>query len=97
MKTKTESEISPSSDQSRLVSLFEIAKTFLRLGAVSYSLAALGEAKKSLVDKKNWMTDEEYLNGLALSQLLPGAPAVNLNTYIGYFMRGFPYLRVLWS
>ncbi|MDP4128463.1 MAG: chromate efflux transporter, partial [Bacillota bacterium] len=38
----------------------------------------------------NWMTDEEYLNGLALSQLLPGAPAVNLNTYIGYFLRGFP-------
>jgi len=57
---------------------------------VSYSLAALGEAKKSLVDKKNRMTDEEYLNGVALSQLLPGTPAVNLNTYIGYFLRGFP-------
>ncbi|WP_407313459.1 chromate efflux transporter [Desulfosporosinus sp. SB140] len=43
-----------------------------------------------MVDKKNWLTDEEYLNGLALSQLLPGAPTVNLNTYIGYFVRGFP-------
>lgn len=74
----------------RSVSLWEIAKTFLHIGLVSYSLAALGEAKKSLVDKKNWLTDEEYLNGLALSQLLPGAPTVNLNTYIGYFLRGFP-------
>ena len=77
-------------DKPRLVSYFEIAKTFLYIGLVSFSLAALGEAKKILVDKKNWMTDEEYLNGLVLSQLLPGAPTVNLNTYIGYFLRGFP-------
>lgn len=90
MEMKPVSKISQSSEQPRLVSLFEIAKTFLHIGLVSYSLAALGEAKKSLVDKKNWMTDEEYLNGLALSQLLPGAPTVNLNTYIGYFLRGFP-------
>jgi len=90
MEMKTRSEINPSLEQPRLVSLFEIAKTFLHIGLVSYSLAALAEAKKSLVDKKNWMTDDEYLNGLALSQLLPGAPTVNLNTYIGYFLRGFP-------
>ncbi|SPF33854.1 Chromate transporter, chromate ion transporter family [Candidatus Desulfosporosinus infrequens] len=90
MEIKTGSEINLSLEQPRLVSLLEIAKTFLHIGLVSYSLAALGEAKKSLVDKKNWMTDEEYLNGLALSQLLPGAPTVNLNTYIGYFLRGFP-------
>lgn len=87
---KTASKINQSSEPPKLVSLFEIAKTFLHIGLVSYSLAALGEAKKSLVDKKNWLTDEEYLNGLALSQLLPGAPTVNLNTYIGYFLRGLP-------
>ncbi|MDR3543823.1 MAG: chromate efflux transporter [Desulfosporosinus sp.] len=90
MVRKTLRKTNPSLEQPRLVSLFEIAMTFFHIGLVSYSLAALGEAKKSLVDKKNWMTDEEYLNGLALSQLLPGAPTVNLNTYIGYFLRGFP-------
>jgi len=90
MEQDTRSEIKQPLGPPRSVSLLEIAKVFLHIGLVSYSLAALGEAKKSLVDKKNWMTDEEYLNGLALSQLLPGAPAVNLNTYIGYFLRGFP-------
>ena len=90
MEMKIENENNQTLEQPKLVSLFEIAKTFLHIGLVSYSLAALGEAKKALVDKKNWMTDEEYLNGLALSQLLPGAPTVNLNTYIGYFIRGFP-------
>lgn len=90
MGIKMGSKINQALEAPKLVSLFEIAKAFLRIGLVSYSLAALGEAKKSLVEKKNWLTDEEYLNGLALSQLLPGAPAVNLNTYIGYFLRGFP-------
>lgn len=90
MELKTGRDIDQAVEPPRQVSLFEIAKTFLHIGLVSYSLAALGEAKKSLVDKKNWLTDEEYLNGLALSQLLPGAPTVNLNTYIGYFLRGFP-------
>lgn len=87
---KMGSEPKQSSEQDKLVSLREIAKTFLHIGLVSYSLTALGEAKKALVDKKYWLTDEEYLNGLALSQLLPGAPTVNLNTYIGYLLRGLP-------
>lgn len=90
METRRENEINQSLETPKVVSLYEIAKTFLHIGLVSYSLAALGEAKKALVDKKYWLTDEEYLNGLALSQLLPGAPTVNLNTYIGYFIRGFP-------
>lgn len=77
-------------EQPRVIGLWEIAKTFFHIGLVSYSLAALSEAKKDLVERKNWLTDEEYLNGIALSQLLPGAPAVNLNTYLGYFLRGFP-------
>lgn len=88
MNTRIKCKINQPLEPPRLVSLFEIAKTFLQIGLVSYSLAALGEAKKSLVDKKNWLSDEEYLKGLALSQLLPGAPSVNLNTYIGYYLRG---------
>lgn len=90
MTTKTGHNARRPLESPGVVSLFEIAKTFLHIGLVSYSLAALGEAKKSLVDKKMWLSDEEYLKGLALSQLLPGAPSVNLNTYIGYFLRGFP-------
>lgn len=82
-------EVKPLSEP-KIVSLFDIAKTFLHIGLVSYSLAALGEAKKSLVEKKSWLSDEEYLKGVALSQLLPGAPAVNLITYIGYLVRGLP-------
>lgn len=78
------------SEQSKVISYFELAATFLHIGFISYSLAALGEAKKILVAKKNWLTDDEYLSGVGLSQLLPGAPTVNLFTYAGYLLRGFP-------
>lgn len=82
--------VSRKEKQPSAISLLEIAKTFLHIGMVSYSLAALEESKKDLVEKKNWLNNEEYLNGVALSQLLPGAPTVNLISYIGYFLRGFP-------
>ncbi|WP_407313457.1 hypothetical protein [Desulfosporosinus sp. SB140] len=42
---KTEHKISQTLNQPRLVSLLEIAKTFLHIGLVSYSLAALGKPR----------------------------------------------------
>ncbi|MCF8012316.1 MAG: chromate efflux transporter [Clostridiales bacterium] len=71
------------------VPLHEIGFTFLRIGIVSFSLAALGEARNWLVKEKNWFTDEEYLQGVGFSQVLPGAPAVSLMIYLGHRLRGF--------
>lgn len=82
MSRKTKSE-------KQMVPLWDIACTFLQIGAVSFSLAALGEAKNWLVKKKKWFNDEEYLQGVAFSQILPGAPVVSLMTYTGYHLRGF--------
>ncbi|MTI83778.1 MAG: chromate efflux transporter [Firmicutes bacterium] len=76
-------------DNIKTASLPEICLTFLRIGAVSFSLAALGEAKNWLVKEKKWFTDEEYLQGVGFSQILPGAPAVSLMIYLGQRLRGF--------
>lgn len=76
------------SARTKPVSLGEIAWTFFQIGAVSFSLAALGEAKGWLVKKKKWFTEEEYLQGVGFSQLLPGAPVVSLMAYCGYRLRG---------
>lgn len=74
--------------KAKQVSLRDIAWTFLQIGAVSFSLAALGEAKNWLVKRKGWFTEEEYLQGVGFSQLLPGAPVVSLMAYCGYQLRG---------
>jgi chromate transporter len=72
------------------VKLWRIAHTFLGIGMASFSLAALGEAKNWMTQKRKWFTDEEYLQGLGLAQLLPGAPTVNLSAYLGFRLRGLP-------
>jgi chromate transporter len=72
------------------VGLRQIAWTFLSIGLASFSLAALGEAKDQMTRKRRWFTDEEYMQGLGLAQLMPGAPTVNLSSYLGYRLRGLP-------
>ncbi|MBF0526839.1 MAG: chromate transporter [Deltaproteobacteria bacterium] len=72
------------------VKLRHIAQTFLGIGLASFSLAALGEAKNWMTKKRKWFTDDEYMQGLGLAQLLPGAPTVNLTSYLGFRLRGLP-------
>ncbi|MGA7105856.1 MAG: chromate transporter, partial [Candidatus Deferrimicrobiaceae bacterium] len=72
------------------VKLWHIARTFLGIGLSSFSLAALGEAKSWVTEKRSWFTDDEYMQGLGLAQLLPGAPTVNLSSYLGFRLRGLP-------
>ncbi|MBR1942202.1 chromate transporter [bacterium] len=44
--------------------------------------------QKSLVDKKNWITQEELTDFYALSQSIPGIVAANISTFAGYKLRG---------
>lgn len=73
-----------------LVKLGQIVHAFLAIGLASFSLAALGETKDWVTRRRRWFTDEEFLQGLGLAQLMPGAPAVNLSSYLGYRLRGLP-------
>lgn len=70
------------------VRLLHIARTFLGIGLASFSLAALGEAKNWMTKKRKWFTDEEYMQAVGLAQLMPGAPVVNLSSYLGFRLRG---------
>ncbi len=59
---------------------------FLKLGATGFGgpIALVGYMEKDLVEERGWLTKEEYLRGLALSQLAPGPLAAQLAMYIGY-------------
>jgi chromate transporter len=83
LKTETYADVAQ-------VKLGHIVQTFLAIGLASFSLAALGEAKDWVTRKRRWFTDEEFMQGLGLAQLMPGAPAVNLTSYLGYRLRGLP-------
>ncbi len=72
-------------------SLTKLALYFLRLGTVGFGgpIALVGYMQKDLVEERAWLTREEYLRGLALSQLAPGPLAAQLAMYIGYIRGGF--------
>lgn len=44
--------------------------------------------RRLVVTRKRWLTDEEFLPGLGLVQLLPGANVVGLAVYIGNHLKG---------
>lgn len=59
---------------------------FLRLGALGFGgpVALAGYMRRDLVDTRQWITEADYKEGLALAQLAPGTLAAQLAIYLGY-------------
>jgi chromate transporter len=63
---------------------------FLKLGTFGFGgpVALVGYMHRDLVVDKKWITEEDYKEGLALSQLAPGPLAAQLGIYLGYVHHG---------
>jgi len=70
--------------------LSELVLYFLKLGGLGFGgpVALIGYMHKDLVEKRNWISEEEYKEGLALGQLAPGPLAAQLAIFIGYVHYG---------
>jgi chromate transporter len=77
-----------SSTQETPVSLWRLFLQYLEIGIVGFGPSLAAETKKRLVKGLKWISEEEFVNGMALGQLLPGATFVSLTVYIGYRLRG---------
>jgi chromate transporter len=57
----------------------------LQLGLTAYGgLAMMEPIRQRVVEEKGWLTQKEFMDGLALCQIVPGATVVQLATYVGY-------------
>ena len=67
-------------------SLKELVIYFLKLGTWGFGgpVALVGYMQRDLVEDREWLTEEEYKEGLALAQLAPGPLAAQLGIYIGF-------------
>jgi len=65
----------------------EIFLTFTRIGASGFGGVNFW-IRRVLVQEKRWITDHEYLEGLALGQIIPGPNVYNLTVMIGYRFGG---------
>lgn len=70
--------------------LFELYAAFFRIGGLTFGggLTMLPMLKYELVEKKNWVTEEELLDYYAVGQCTPGIIAVNVATFVGYKRKG---------
>lgn len=67
-----------------------LAWYFLRLGTLGFGgpIALAGRMHKNLVEERNWVSSQDYFEGLAFSQLSPGPLAAQLAMYLGWVRGG---------
>lgn len=72
--------------------LLEMFLTFFKIGAFTFGggWAMLPIMEREFVLNKKWITKDEYVDIVAVSQSFPGVLAVNTSTFIGKKMFGLP-------
>jgi chromate transporter len=67
-------------------SLKQLVFYFLKLGYSGFGgpVALVGYMHRDLVEKRKWISEEDYKEGLTLAQLAPGPLAAQLGIYLGF-------------
>lgn len=70
--------------------LFKLFMTFFKIGAFTFGggYAMLPLIQREIVEKNKWLTNEEFMDIIAIAESTPGPVAVNTSTYVGYKMAG---------
>lgn len=68
----------------------DLLQVFGRIGLLSFGgpAAQIGLMHREIVERKNWLSEEEYLRALSFCMLLPGPEAMQLVTYAGWKLKG---------
>lgn len=69
---------------------WELFLIFFKIGAFTFGggYAMIPLIEEEVSTKNKWLTDDEFLDALAIAQSLPGAVAINMSTYVGYRLNG---------
>ena len=69
-----------------IYSLWDLVLYALRLGTLGFGgpVALVGYMHRDLVERRKWISETDYKEGLTLAQLMPGPLAAQLAIYLGY-------------
>src|SRR6187397_910939 len=74
------------SDSTPNYTLKQLVLYFIQLGTIGFGgpVALVGYMHRDLVERRKWISETDYREGLALAQLAPGPLAAQLAIYLGY-------------
>ncbi len=69
--------------------LLTLFRTFFKIGIVTFGggYAMIPLIESEIVDKRNWIEREQFVDLIAVAQTCPGVFAVNISIFIGYKLR----------
>ena len=70
--------------------LFQLFKTFLWISTLTVGggAAMIPVINKEIVEKRKYMTQEEFLDALGIAQSVPGVLGCNISIIVGYKIKG---------
>ncbi len=77
-------------NKKEIISLKSLFLLFFQIGGMTFGggYAMMPVMHDEVVHKRKWISENEFVNILAIAQSFPGALAVNSAIYVGYRLRG---------
>jgi len=71
--------------------IFQLFSVFFRIGAFTFGggYAMIPLIQKETVENKQWITEDDILEIVAIAESTPGPIAINAATFVGYKVSGF--------
>ena len=68
---------------------FDLFRTFFKIGLTNFGGGNVmtHTIKTILVDRRKWLTQEEFADLLVMAQTAPGVQAINLSVFVGYKLK----------
>src|SRR5690349_7868621 len=76
----------PASAYTSTPTIWDFARYYLRRGALGFGgpVALVGEMRHDLMEQRGWVSESEFVEGVAVAQTMPGPFAAQLAMWIGY-------------
>lgn len=74
-----------------MVGLFELFRSFLKIGAFTFGggYAMIPLIEREVIDRRQWIGREEFLDLLTIAQSAPGPISLNTSVFVGYKLHGY--------
>jgi chromate transporter len=88
VEMKADSALPETSEKRQPPSLADLFLQFLIIGSISFGGGIVAYERILLVEKRSWLSEDQFMASLAISQTLPGLNSVNLAVLAGDHLRG---------